>query len=134
MDLNRTPSQIASAGAEEIRALNHRTLDTAVFEQPGDVSATADGVATVLERLPQALDQMEAGLLVLHDANRIRLDTKPLGATSRQDIAHEVFTVTSALAEARRAIREAHRAMKEATGPLSHMGGLWEDDEEEANA
>lgn len=134
MDLTRPPSQIANAAAEEIRALNHRTLDDPAYEQPGDVSDTANGVATLLERLPQALDQLEAGLLVLHDANKIRLDTKPLGDTSRQDIAHEVFTVTSALSEARRALREAHRAMKEATGPLSHMGGLWEDDQDEVNA
>lgn len=133
MDLNRTPSQIANSAAEEIRALNHRTLNTTAYTQPGDVSDAANAVATLLERLPQALEQLEAGLTQLQDANAIRLDTKPLGDTSRQDIFNEVFTVTSALSEARRKLREAHAALRDATGPLSHMGGLWEDDQDEVN-
>lgn len=127
MDLDRTPSKIAGESAEQVRALNHRTLDTKAFSQPGDVSDTANGIATLLERLPQALEQLEAGLTQLHHDGRIRLDTKPLGATSQQDILNEVVTVTSALSDARHFLRQAHTAMKEATGPLSHMGGLWDD-------
>lgn len=134
MDLDRSPSQIANAAAEEIRALNHRTLNTQMYAQPADVSDTANAIATLLERLPQTLDQLEAGLLILQDGNKIRLDTKPLGDTSQQDIAHEVFTVTSALSEARRLLRQANQAIKDATSPLSHMGGLWEDDEDAVNA
>lgn len=131
LDKNRSPAQIASTAAEEIRALNHRTLDTEVFPQPGDVSDTADGIATLLQRLPQALEQLEAGLVQLQGAHAIRLDTKRLAETSQQDIANEVSTVTSNLSEARRLLRQAHTAMKAATGPLSHMGGLWEDDEDD---
>lgn len=133
MDLNRTPSQIANAAAEEVRALNHRTLDTKAFKQPGDVSDTAIAVASLLERLPQTLQQLEAGLVQLQHADAIRLDTKPLAGTSPQDIADEVAAVTSALSEARRMLGAARTAMREATGPLSHMGGLW-DDEDEADA
>lgn len=129
MDLDRTPSQIANAVAEEIRALNHRTLNTKAFDgQPGNVSDTAIAIATLLERLPQALQQLEAGLIQMEDGNRIRLDTKPLNETSRADIRHEVFTVTNALSETRRLLREAHIEIREATGALSHMGGMFDDD------
>lgn len=131
MDLDRTPVTMASAAAEEIRALNHRTLDTGVFAQSGDVSDTANALSVLLERLPQAFQQLESGLVQLEMGNRIRLDTKPLGATTEQDIRHEVATVTSALTEARNLIQQAHQSMREATGPLSHMGGLWDDDGEE---
>ncbi|WP_045562764.1 hypothetical protein [Streptomyces sp. FxanaA7] len=131
MDLNRTPSEIASEAAEQVRALNHRTLDTKVFAQPGDVSDVANGITTLLERLPQTLEQLEAGLTQLHHDGRIRLDAKPLAETSQQDILHEVVTVTSALSEARRLLRQAHEAMREAAGPASHMGGLWEDADDE---
>lgn len=130
MDLNRTPATIATDAAESIRALNHRTLAPKSYVQPGDVSDTAGAIATLLERLPQAIDQMEAAMLDFQDTNAIRLDTKPADETSQQDVFNEVFAVTAALTEVRRLIRSAHSEMKQATGPLSHMGGLLEDDED----
>jgi hypothetical protein len=130
VDLTRKPSAIAFNAAEEVRALNHRTLNAKAFAYPGDVSDTANAISTLLERLPQTLDQMEAGLIVLQDDNAIRLDTKPLGDTSRQDIFNEVFSVTSALSETRRLIRQAHAALGDATSGLSHMGGLFDDEED----
>jgi hypothetical protein len=130
MDLNREPHQMASAAAEEIRALNHRTLDAdKAFTYPGQVSDTANGIATLLERLPQALRQMEAGLEQLRDDNAIRLDDRPENETSQKDIHDQVFAVTQALSRTRELLGEAHTALRQATGPLSHMGGLWEDDE-----
>lgn len=128
MNLDRTPAAISFAAAEEIRALNHRTLDTKAFTQPGHVSDTAIALGSLIERLPQALEQLEAGLVQLQLANAIRLDTRPVAATSQQDVADEVFTVVSGLSEARRLLRAAHEAMREATGSLSHMGGLWPGD------
>ncbi|MCX5000900.1 hypothetical protein [Streptomyces longwoodensis] len=134
MDLNRTPPQIADTASEEIRALNHLTLTNIeqVYPQPATVSDTATALGLLLQRLPQTLDQLEAGLQLLDRSGKIRLDTKPLGATLDEDIAQEVASVSSALAETRRLLRRAATSMADATGPLSHMGGMWDDVEEGA--
>jgi hypothetical protein len=129
MDLNRTPSQIANAAADQVRQLNHRTLDPKAFTQPGDVSDVADSVATLLERLPEALAQMQAGLCALEEHDAIRLDDVPPGSVSARDVSDRVAIVQSALGDAREDLSRAHATLKRATGPLSHMGGPWEDDE-----
>lgn len=130
MDLNRKPSTIASAAAEEIRALNHASLDRKAFENPADVSDTANALLQLLERLPQALSQLEAGLLELSDNQRIRLDDKPPAETSRKDISDQVFAVVWALGQTRDRLGQAHTELREATGPLSHMGSPWEVNED----
>lgn len=130
MNLKRTPPAIASAAAEEIRALNHRTLDPKAFGQPGDVSDVVNALAVLLERLPQALQQADAGLQQLHDAQAIRLDDKPPGETSQNDITDRVHGIRYALQQAQHHLGEAHSQLRNAAGPLSHMGGLWEDVEE----
>lgn len=131
MDLTRTPPAIASEAAEQIRQLNHRTLDPKAFTQPGDVSDVANAIATLVQRLPQTLQQMEAGLLTLEEREAIRLDDVREGSASQKDISDRVSAVLSALRDAREDLERAHTALQRATSPLSHMGGLWEDDEED---
>jgi len=121
MDLNRTPSQIADATAEEVRALNHRTLDPKAYAQPGDVSDVANAVSALLQRLPQALEQMEAGLGALAGRGAIRMD-------DGTDVQDRVEAALVWLADTREQVQLASSAMQKATSPLSHMGGLWEDD------
>jgi hypothetical protein len=130
MDLNRTPAEIATAAAEELRALNHRTLDPKAFPQPGDVSDTADALARIVQYLPQALRQLDAGLEALHDEQRIRLDDVPANEVSAQEIQSRVFKVVSALREARVGLSQVDDEMRRAKGPLSHMGAPWGDDED----
>ncbi|KPI31432.1 hypothetical protein OV320_2648 [Actinobacteria bacterium OV320] len=132
MDLSRTPAQIATAAAEELRAFNHRTLDAKAFAQPGDVSEAADALARVVQYLPRALRQLETGLERLHEEQRIRLDDKPPAETSQQDIFDRVTTVVLALREARVDLSRLDDRMREVKGPLSHMGAPWEDEEEES--
>ncbi|MEW2402175.1 hypothetical protein [Streptomyces sp. NPDC046862] len=131
MDLNRTPAQIANAAADEIRTLNHRTIDRKAFEQPGDVAATVEALTRLVQGLPQSLQQLEAGLNKLHDDQRIRLDDLPPEAVSQQEMRRRVVTVTSALQEARVTLSRLDHQLKWAVAPLSHMGGLWEGDEDE---
>lgn len=128
MDLTRTPAEIASAAAEETRALNHRTLDPKAFTQPGDVSDVANAVATLVQRLPQTLQQLEAGLEALYDHDAIRLDDIREGYASQKDISDRVSAVRSALRDAREDLSQAYATLQRATGPLSHMGGRWEDE------
>lgn len=130
MDLNRTPSEIATASAEELRQLNHRTLDPKAFPQPGDVSDTADAVARIVQYLPQALRQLEAGIEALHDEQRIRLDDVPADEVSSQEIQRRVFEVVSALREARVGLSRVDDELRRAKGLLGHMGAPWEDAED----
>lgn len=131
MDLDRTPSQIAHSAAEEIRALNHISLDPKAFKQPGDVSAAADALATLVQRLPQTLAQLEAGLTALQDRQAIRLDDVPADEVSAKEIHDRVFSVVWELREASEGLGRVHERLRKAAGPLSHMGGQWDDDGED---
>jgi len=108
VDLDRTPPAIANAAAEELRALNHPTL---------------------IERMPQALQQAEAGLETLYDRNEIRLAAAD---SSQKALAEAVSTVTVSLEYARNGLASVLRDLKSAAGPLSNMGGHWPDGEDEA--
>ena len=131
MDLDRTPAQISNAAAEEIRTLNHRILDPKVFETPADVSDTTVGVAAVVQRLPQALQQLEAGLKALDDGQRIRLADRHPSEVSQQDLSDAVTTVLVGLQEARRALGQVEEHLRSATGVLGSLGAPWPEDDGE---
>lgn len=134
MDLNRKPSEIAGAAAEEIRALNHRTLKTDAFPNPADVSDTAKGIAAVVQRLPQSLAQLEAGLQALSDDQRIRLADRHPSEVSQKDIHDAVFTALFGLQEARQALAEVEAHLRKATGALGSLGAPWSDVEDDGEA
>jgi hypothetical protein len=122
MDLTRLPSAIAVAAAEEIRALNHRTLDPAAFQYPGNVSDVVNALATLAERLDQSISQAGAGLRRLHDEQAIRVD-------DGSDVDQRVAEVAQELLSAQIALGALKDHLRAAASPLTHMGGLWEDDE-----
>lgn len=123
MDLNRTPARIADAAAEEIRALNHRTLDPkASLPTPPDVAGVAEGINALLQRLPQALEQAGRALEGMADRNEIRMDN---GA----DPARAAAEAGAALLEVRDHLQAAGSAMQDAVNQLARMGGHWPDDE-----
>ena len=130
MDLDKTPSQLASDAADAIRALNHRTLKPDAFPQPADVSDTAVGIATVVQRLPQALQQLEAGLRRLDEDNRIRLADRHPSEVSQKDIHDAVFSALWNLQEARQALGAVEEHLREATGVLGSLGAPWPEDED----
>lgn len=82
MDLDRTPVTMASAAAEEIRALNHRTLDTKVFTQPADVSECLpeddDSPETIAERAKHSGPNTAFCVLCLSGEHE-RVDDKEAG-------------------------------------------------------
>ncbi|MFE9491489.1 hypothetical protein ACFYNF_34470 [Streptomyces sp. NPDC006641] len=131
MDLNREPQTIAHAAADEIRAANHLALDVKSFygengrigAAPSNVSSTVDGLATLLERLPQTLEQTSRALQHLEEQQAIRM-------ANGGDPSEEVSVVLRALLNAQQAIVVAHGHMREAAGPLSNMGGHFLDDDE----
>ncbi|MFK0288326.1 hypothetical protein ACIQVL_48820 [Streptomyces sp. NPDC090499] len=127
MDLDRTPSQIANAAAEEIRALNHRTLKTDAFPFPADVSDTTTAVTSLVQRLPQTLKQLEAGLQALHDDNRIRLADRHPSEVSQADIVRAVSDALFGLREARQELGRVEEHLRSAAGVLGSLGAPWED-------
>ena len=73
-----------------------------------------------MQRLPQALQQAEAGLRALEEQNAIRLDN---GNGSRAEVAGTVEAALFGLAAGRGLLERAHEQLREAAGVLSHMGG-----------
>lgn len=132
MDLDRTPAQIANSAAEEIRALNHRTLDPRAYTQPADVSDVVNALMTLVQRIPQALTQAETALRVQEERGAIRLD---YGNGSQQELVSAFVAALTGLQEGRGLLERAHEQLRDAAGPLSHMGGhLAEAHDEEATA
>jgi len=118
MDLNREPVAIAQAAAEEIRALNHRSLDAGVFEQPADVYRTVDSLTALVRGLPQAIEQTWRQLRAMEQDGAVRMD-------NGTDVAAEMERVRLALSEARRRLVAGGSYLGDAGQVLSHMGGQW---------
>jgi len=118
MNLNREPVAIAQAAAEEVRALNHRSLDAGAFEQPADVYRTVEALAALTHGLPQAIEQAWKQLRAMEQGEAIRMD-------NGTDLAAEMDRARLALSEARRLLATGGGYLREAAQPLSHMGGKW---------
>lgn len=126
MDLNREPQQMARAGAEEIRCLNHRTINAGSYTYPGQVATTTEGLRELASRLPQALSQMRAGLDELDRAAKIRMED---GSAPHP----HVVNAAEYLEAAERAAHALHTALRDAHSILFSMGMPWEyaDDDED---
>jgi hypothetical protein len=128
MDLNREPQEMAREGAEEIRCLNHRTINTGSYTYPGQVAVTVEGLRELAARLPQALQQMRDGLSELDQAGKIRMenDSEPHP---------HVVTVFQDLENAERAAGLLHDSLREAHSTLFSMGMPWgQADEDDVSA
>jgi hypothetical protein len=118
MNLNREPVDIAKAAAEEIRALNHRTLDAGVFEQPADIYRTVDALTSLTRGLPQAIEQTWKQLRAMEQDGAIRM-------ANGKDVHEETERVRLALSEARRLLATGSGFLTEAGQILCNMGGQW---------
>lgn len=124
MDLNREPQEMARDASEEIRALNHRTINRGSYTYPGQVAVTAEGLRDMASRLPQALQQMRAGLAELEQAAQIRMENGSAPGPHVADVALR-------LEDAERAARSLQAALKEAHSTLFSMGMPWGDEEDD---
>jgi hypothetical protein len=123
MDLNREPQQMAREGADEIRCLNHRTINADSYTYPGQVATTVEALRELAARLPQALRQMSAGLAELDQADKIRMEND-------SDPHPHVVDVTQCLEKAERAANSLNDALREAHSTLFSMGMPWESAED----
>lgn len=118
MNLNREPSTIAEAAAEEVRAFNHRSLDSGAFEQPADVYRTVNALTQIVRYMPQAIEQTWKQLRAMEQDGAIRID-------SGADVKAEMEKARLALSEARRLVATGGGFLDDATQTLSRMGGQW---------
>lgn len=116
------PRQHARDAAAAIRELNHTTLSLESMPYAGEVSATVLALIELVDRLPQALDQLEAGLLSLERRGQIRLDHDA-------DLRGEVAAAVKGLRDARTGLGGVSKALGEASAPLFHMGAPYVADE-----
>ncbi|MCQ1582603.1 hypothetical protein [Streptomyces parvus] len=122
MDLSKTPGQLATEAAEAIRALNHRTIDAESYETPPSVGEAAYGLRTLIERLPQSLEQMESELLRFGSTDFVRMD-------DGSDPTYAVAECVSALAAARPLLAQLLAEIRIVSARTSHMGANWPADE-----
>lgn len=118
MNLNRKPAAIAQAAAEEIRALNHRTLDEVAFEEPADVYRAIDSLRQLLQYMPQAIEQTWKHLRNMEQDEAIRMDNGADLSAAMEEARQELNT-------ARQSVASAANSLSRAAQPLSHMGGQW---------
>jgi len=72
-----TPAQWADQAGEAVRALNHATIwadDARGYQFPADVDATLANLQVLIDRLPQALEQMGRWLDREASAGRVGYD------------------------------------------------------------
>ncbi|WP_030390470.1 hypothetical protein [Streptomyces sp. NRRL S-241] len=121
---DKTPGELATEAAEAIRALNHRTLDKASYENPAEVGAAAYALRMLVERLPQTLDQLRTGLLWFGAENTIRMDD---GTDPRDAVAE----CSASLLVARQHLQGLLDELALVSARTSHMGGHWPDHEDD---
>lgn len=129
MDLTKTPAALATDAAEAIRGLNHLTigLDHKGYENVADAGAAAYALRTLVERLPQSLDQLGTALQGFAADEAIRMD-------DGTDPAQAVAECTAALAVARPILGQLLAQLATVSARTSHMGGHWPADEDDVDA
>lgn len=124
MDLNREPSVIADSAAEEVRTLIHATLPgKEAFKQPADVYSVAECLTVLVERLPQAIQQIGAAVQKFEEQQAIRMD-------DGSDPGVRVSEVLRALLDAQQGLAVAQDGMRRAKSPLAGMGGHFTDEDD----
>ncbi|MBP8533707.1 hypothetical protein [Streptomyces sp. MK37H] len=72
---NMAAVELSDAAAEAVRQLNHATRATGGgLEYPGDAYSTVANLKTLAQRLPQALEQIEAFITGLHADGHLTSD------------------------------------------------------------
>lgn len=124
MDLTKTPGQLATEAAEAIRALNHRTLGLKPegYDAPPSVGEAAYAIRTLIERLPQALQQMDTALLRFDEEAAIRM-------ADGTDPTIAVAECGAAIMQAKPLLAQLLSELSTLSSRTSHMGGHWPDED-----
>jgi len=112
------PTKQARDAAEAIRKLNHATLTPKQPIPAPVISSTMHSLEQLLNRLPQALEQLSSQLHNRQAHGAVRMD-------DGTDPGHAVSIARSELAATVQALHAATRHLDEAASLLFHMGAPW---------
>ncbi|MFD4996958.1 hypothetical protein [Streptomyces buecherae] len=115
MPKTKTPAQLAGTAAEAIRALNHVTLNSKALPYPPHVSETVQALVAMVDRLPQALQQISGAVRRHAEHGLIRMD-------DGTDPAKAAGEVSSYLADAIDDVDKLSVSLHVAASVLFHMG------------
>lgn len=113
---NRPPAVIASAAAEEVRALNHALYGG--FSEPADAYSTVGNLAHLASMLPQALSMIREEVEKLERGGQLRSD--------RSSLADDLFRAYEGLRVAAPFAQALYESLQAAQKALSHLGTRWD--------
>jgi hypothetical protein len=121
----KTACEHAEAAAEAIRAINHVTFHNAALPYPSDAYRLIGALITLVERLPQALQQTAQRITRWQHAGELGIDNgTDYAANPDQAAAEAVVGLHAAAAiragQLRDALSQAHRAIRR---PNPRAGG-----------
>lgn len=112
---HRSPEVAARTVADALQALNRLTADPGVFTRPADVQNTAGGLVALLLGMPQAIDQLHAGLETLRQQQE-------LYTYDASDVDETVEQAKDDLLEAIEHTQKAQVALQGAVSRLASLG------------
>ncbi|WP_413102540.1 hypothetical protein [Streptomyces sp. Inha503] len=118
MDRDRSPFDIAGAASEQIRALNHSTLDGQGYDHPARVTETIGTLSALASRLQLSISQLDTGYAELLDSGRHYLyDPEGETVTEHSTQVHDQFRTAHQAAEH---LHEALSAVQNLTALLGY--------------
>lgn len=107
------PAKAAIAAAEAIRKINHASLDDTLTAP--EISSTVQGLVAMVDRLPQALEQLAVQLRHRQDRGQVRMD-------DGSQPGEAVRAVVAYLDDARGDLEALSVSLHNAASPLFSMG------------
>jgi len=129
----RTPAEWADQAAEAVRALNHATIqvdDARGYRFPADADQTLANLQVLIDRLPQALQQLGAWLERQARAGMVRHDATPTEAgrvVAAQHALAAALTAVEDLATAGAWLAAAAGPLNRARTQTNHLAAFLED-------
>ncbi|MGW6704754.1 hypothetical protein ACWGDE_07665 [Streptomyces sp. NPDC054956] len=114
MPTEKSPAELAGAAAEAVRQLNRLTLNTKTLSAP-EISNAVQSLLQLVDRLPQALDQLGDHLVREQRAGRVRME-------DGRDSSMPALKAESHLSDAGSELDDVHGHLRKAGALLAAMG------------
>lgn len=118
------PVEVVREGAEAMRAYNHLTIEKGGFESAPRVSAAVQALVTMVQRMPQGLEQTRWAVGRFAAGGQIRMDD----GSEPAEAAEQVEKILGAAEKQAQALAA---TLEQAAGVLFHMGAPHTADEDD---